>query len=68
MVQKEEEAEDLAQEVFIEVFRSIHQFKEGAKLSTWIYRIAVIKTLEHLRKQKRQMRMAFFTASRGSSE
>ena len=31
-----EDAEDLAQDVFIELFRSLDQFREEAKLSTWI--------------------------------
>ncbi len=47
-----EEAEDIAQEVFLEVYRSIHNFRGEAKLSTWLYRIAVNKSLNHLRKYK----------------
>jgi RNA polymerase sigma-70 factor (ECF subfamily) len=35
------EAEDLAQEVFVQVFKAIGTFRGDAKLSTWIYRIAV---------------------------
>jgi len=35
------EAEDLAQEVFVQVFKAIDGFRGDAKLSTWIYRIAV---------------------------
>lgn len=58
LVRNEEEADDLAQEVFIEVFRSIHTFRGEAKLTTWIYRIAVTKTLEHLRSRKRKKRFA----------
>ncbi len=34
------EAEDLAQEVFVTVFKSIHGFRGDAKLSTWMYRVA----------------------------
>jgi len=40
-----ESAEDITQEVFIEVFESIRSFKEQSQLSTWIYRIAVTKSL-----------------------
>ena len=47
-----EDAEDIAQEVFIEVYKSIHNFREESKLSTWLYRIAVNKSLNHLRKYK----------------
>ena len=35
------EAEDVAQEVFIAVFKTVDQFREEAKLSTWIYRVTV---------------------------
>ena len=46
------EAEDTAQEIFIQVFESISGFKEESSLATWIYRIAVRKALEKIRKQK----------------
>ncbi len=59
-VNSKEEAEDLTQEVFVEVFRSIEKFRGDAKLSTWIYRIAVRKSLEEIRKRKRQKRAAYF--------
>ena len=35
------EAEDVAQEVFIAVFKTVDQFREESKLSTWIYRVTV---------------------------
>jgi RNA polymerase sigma-70 factor (ECF subfamily) len=50
------DADDLAQDVFIEVFRSIGSFNEDSKLSTWIYRIAVNKSLDFIRKTKRKKR------------
>lgn len=40
MIGNRSEAEDLAQEVFVTVFKSIDQFRGDAKLSTWLYRIA----------------------------
>ncbi|MEM6724086.1 MAG: RNA polymerase sigma factor [Bacteroidota bacterium] len=53
-VQNREDAEDLAQDVFIEVHRSIHHFRGDSSLKTWLYRIAVTKSLDHLRKQQKR--------------
>ena len=39
-------AEDLTQEVFIKVYSSISQFRGESQLSTWIYRIAITKSLD----------------------
>ena len=54
LLQNTEDAEDIAQEVFIEVFRSIQNFRADAKLSTWLYRIAVNRSLNHIRDNKRR--------------
>ena len=51
-----EDAEDLAQEVFVEAYRAIGGFRGEAKLGTWLYRIAVTKSLELLRYRKRKKR------------
>lgn len=53
MVQNREDAEDIAQEVFIEVYRNIENFRADAKLSTWLYRIAVNRSLNHIRDNKK---------------
>ncbi len=54
MVHNTEDAQDIAQEVFIEVFRSIQNFRADAKLSTWLYRIAVNRSLNFIRDNKRK--------------
>jgi RNA polymerase sigma factor (sigma-70 family) len=59
IVQQSADAEDVAQEVFIQVFRSIHQFKGDAKLSTWLYRIATTRSLDLLRSRKSKKRFGF---------
>jgi RNA polymerase sigma-70 factor (ECF subfamily) len=41
MLARKDEAEDMAQEVFVQVFKAIHQFRGDARLGTWIYRVAV---------------------------
>lgn len=60
LVQSEPDAEDLAQEVFIQIFRSISQFKGESKLSTWIYRIVTTKSIDFIRSKKAKKRFAFF--------
>ena len=59
IVQNAEDAEDVAQEVFIQVFRSIHSFKAESKLSTWIYRITTTRALDLLRTRKSKKRFGF---------
>ena len=53
-----QDAEDLSQEVFVEVFQSIHTFRGNSRLSTWIYRIAVTKCLDELKRRKRKKRLS----------
>jgi len=53
MVQNQEDASDIAQEVFIKVFKSIVHFKEESSFSTWLYRITVNVCLDELRKRKK---------------
>lgn len=53
-----QDAEDTAQEVFLEVYQSIHSFRGQARLSTWIYRIAVTKCLDEIKKRKRKKRIS----------
>ena len=45
-------AEDLIQETFIAVWKKIDSFRNDAKLSTWIYRIAINNCLMSIRKQQ----------------
>lgn len=52
-----EDAEDIAQEVFIQVYQSIKTFNGQSKLSTWIYRIAVSKSIDEIRRRNRKKRI-----------
>ena len=65
-VPNKEDAEDIAQEVFVEVFNSINKFKGDSKLSTWIYRIATNKCLEFIRKKNTKKRFAFLQSIMGN--
>ena len=52
-VHNEDDAKDLTQEVFLKIYDSIGKFRGEAKLSTWIYRIAVNKSLNFIRANKK---------------
>jgi RNA polymerase sigma-70 factor (ECF subfamily) len=54
LVHNTEDSEDIAQEVFIEVYRSIGNFRADSKLSTWLYRMAVNRSLNFIRDNKRK--------------
>jgi RNA polymerase sigma-70 factor (ECF subfamily) len=59
IVQKEEDADDITQDVFIQVYQSVSSFKGESKFSTWLYRIVISKALDHVKKKKRKKRFAF---------
>lgn len=61
-VRAREDAEEITQDVFVEVFRAIGQFKGESSVLTWIYRITVNKSLDFQKRKKRQKRFAFFTS------
>lgn len=66
-IPNKEDAEDVAQEVFVEVYNSIHKFKGKSKLSTWIYKIATNKCLEFIRRKSAKKRFAFMQSITGST-
>ncbi len=63
-----DDADDIAQEVFIQVFESISHFREEAQISTWVYRIAVNKSLDFIRSKNRKKRFAQLTSLFKSGE
>lgn len=54
MLHDKDDAEDVAQDVFIEVFRSVENFRADSKISTWLYRIAVNRSLNFIRDNKKR--------------
>ncbi|MEO9144007.1 MAG: RNA polymerase sigma factor [Ginsengibacter sp.] len=68
LLQNAEDAEDTAQDVFMQVYDSIATFKEESKFSTWLYRITVSKSLDQIRKKKRKKRFAFVQSLYGKND
>ena len=58
MTSKHEDANDLAQETFIKAFQALKSFKGGSSFYTWVYRIAVNKTINFLKQRKNRLGMS----------
>lgn len=58
MTANHEDASDLAQEAFIKAFHALRSFKGGSSFYTWVYRIAVNKTINFLKQRKNKAQMS----------
>lgn len=58
MTSNHEDANDLAQEAFIKAFQALKSFKGGSSFYTWIYRIAVNKTINFLKQRKNRAQLS----------
>src|SRR5882757_741673 len=58
MTANHEDANDLAQETFIKGFQAIKSFKGDSSFYTWVYRIAVNKTINFLKQRKNRTHMS----------
>lgn len=65
LLRNAEEAEDVAQEVFVEVYQTIARFRGDAALSTWLYRLATSRALKNRRRAQAKKRFAYFTSLLG---
>ena len=65
LLRSPEEAEDIAQEVFVEVYQTIGRFRGDAALSTWLYRLATSRALKSRQKAHAKKRFAYFTSLLG---
>lgn len=68
LLQNEWDAEEVTQDVFIKVFESISHFRGEASLGTWLYRIAVTRSLDVQRKKGRKKRKGFIQSLFGREE
>jgi RNA polymerase sigma-70 factor (ECF subfamily) len=58
MTSNHEDANDLAQESFIKAFQALKSFKGGSSFYTWLYRIAVNKTINFLKQRKNRIHLS----------
>ena len=58
MTSNHEDANDLAQESFIKAFQALKTFKGGSSFYTWLYRIAVNKTINFLKQRKNRTHLS----------
>ena len=58
MTSNHEDANDLAQESFIKAFQALNSFKGGSTFYTWLYRIAVNKTINFLKQRKKRQHLS----------
>jgi len=58
MTSNHEDANDLAQETFIKAFQALRSFKGGSSFYTWVYRIAVNKTINFLKQRRHKGHMS----------
>src|SRR5258706_15095925 len=58
MTSNHEDANDLAQDTFIKAFQALKSFKGGSSFYTWVYRIAVNKTINFLKQRKNRSHMS----------
>jgi len=65
MTQDISDAEDLTQEVFVQLFRTVGSFRGESAFTTWLHRLTVNHVLMHLRKHKRRLRSEQFTEDEG---
>lgn len=54
MTGRHSEVEDLFQETFLQIFRSLARFREGSDLDAWIYRIAMNVSVDYIRRRSKE--------------
>lgn len=60
MVGNRDDAEDIAQEAFIRLYRDVGNFRGDSTVSTWLYRTVSRLAIDHLRRQKLRQKIFFF--------
>lgn len=58
MVMSHDDANDLVQNVFIKAWNNLHNFRGDAKLSTWLFKIAINESINFINKEKQRLQMS----------
>lgn len=58
MVQSHDDTNDLLQNVFLKAWSSLENFRGEAKLSTWLYKIAINEAITHLEKERKRLNVS----------
>ena|SRR6478672_4448226 len=66
-LQNIEDAEEITQDVFVQLYQSLHSFQNNSTLKTWIYRITINKCLDFIKHKKSKKRFFIF-GSKSDSE
>ena len=61
-VQNIEDAQEITQDVFVSIYKSLGSFRFSSKVSTWVYRITINKSLDFIKAKKRKKRLAVIIA------
>ena len=61
-VQNIEDAQEITQDTFVSIHQNLHTFQGNARISTWIYRITINKSLDFIKAQKSKKRFAILTS------
>lgn len=59
-LQNVEDAEEITQDIFVQIYDSLDSFKEKSSLRTWIYRITINKSLDFIKYKKSAKRFFIF--------
>jgi RNA polymerase sigma factor (sigma-70 family) len=59
MLKNREEAEEIAQDTFIKIYKSVGKFKGDSKFSTWVYKVTYNTCLDYLKKMKRGINITY---------
>ena len=59
-LQNIEDAEEVTQDVFVQVFQSLKKFEQKSTVKTWIYRITINKSIDYIKHKNSQKRFFIF--------